>query len=86
MYTVDENTDGTPDYWFDNPNFNYRAYQSNLVFRWEFRPGSALFLVWSRGKESSEMDYNRSIGYDTNELFNSYPHDVVLLKLSYRFY
>jgi hypothetical protein len=86
MYTVDENSDGTPDYWFDNPNFNYRAYQSNLVLRWEFRPGSALFLVWSRGKESSEMDYNRSIGFDTGELFSSYPHDVVLLKLSYRFY
>ncbi len=86
VYLVDSNTDGTTDFSFDNPNFNFRAFQSNLVVRWEFRPGSAIFLVWSQGRESSENNYFSSIGHDTGELFSSYPHDVFLLKLSYRFF
>jgi hypothetical protein len=85
-YSIDENSDGTVDYTIGNPNFNYRAFQSNLVVRWEFRPGSALFFVWSQGRESSEIDYRTTIGYDSGELFGAYPHNVFLLKLSYRFY
>lgn len=85
-YSIDENSDGTTDYTIGNPNFNYRTFQSNLVVRWEFRPGSALFFVWSQGRESSEVDYSTTIGYDSGELFGAYPHNVFLLKLSYRFY
>jgi hypothetical protein len=86
FYTVDENSDGTADYGFSNPNFNYRAFQSNLVVRWEFKPGSALFFVWSQGRESAELDYSRTIVHDTGELFGTYPSNVFLLKFSYRFY
>ena len=85
-YTIDENGDGMVDYSFDNPNFNYRAFQSNLVVRWEFKPGSALFFVWSQGRESYESNFYSNIGYDTGELISAYPHNIFLLKLSYRFF
>src|SRR5256884_1276502 len=35
----------------DNPGgFNFKQFRSNVVFRWEYRPGSTLFLVWSQGR------------------------------------
>ena len=47
-YHVDENNAGTVTYSFDNPDYNYDEFSSNLVARWEFRPGSTLYLVWSQ--------------------------------------
>ena len=46
-YLVDENKDGNYDYKFENPDFNFNEFLSNLVLRWEYLPGSALYLVWS---------------------------------------
>lgn len=35
---------------FGNPNFNAIFFRSNLVFRWEWRPGSTLYLVWQQDR------------------------------------
>ena len=35
------------------PDFSRRSMDMNLVFRWEFRPGSTLFVVWSQAREAS---------------------------------
>ena len=36
----------------DDPGgFNFKEFQSNLVFRWEYRPGSTLFVVWNEGRQ-----------------------------------
>ena len=42
----------------ENPDFENRAMRSNLVLRWEYRPGSTLFLVWqqSRDRDLEEID------------------------------
>ena len=55
-------TDGTNGQTFDLPNnnFNVLSYRSNVVLRWEWRPGSALFLIWQQNRES-----DCSAGYDT---------------------
>ena len=37
----------------DPGGFNFQQFRSNVVFRWEYRPGSTLFLVWSQGREGS---------------------------------
>ena len=34
-----------------NPDFHMRSLRGNTVLRWEFRPGSTLFLVWSQSRE-----------------------------------
>jgi hypothetical protein len=86
MYLIDENLDGTVDYRFEDPNFNFRSFQSNLVVRWEYRPGSTLFLVWSQGRDSFESDYNTGLNYSAKELWDAYPHNVFLVKFAYRFY
>lgn len=86
LFGIDETGDGTADYWFDNPNFNFRSFQSNLVVRWEYRPGSTVFLVWSQGRESFENDYRSSLNYSAKELMDEFPHNIFLVKLAYRFY
>jgi hypothetical protein len=85
-YYIDETGNGVTDYTFSNPNFNFRDFNSNLVIRWEYRPGSTLFLVWSQGRESYESDYNTNFNYSANELWDAHPHNVFLVKLAYRFY
>ena len=37
----------------DPGGFNFQQFRSNVVFRWEYRPGSTLFLVWSQGREAA---------------------------------
>ena len=39
----------------DNPDFNYRSFRTTNVVRWEYRPGSTLFVVWQQGRED-ELD------------------------------
>ena len=64
--------------------FNYKAFQSNVVFRWEYRPGSTLFLVWSQGRQAY-MGAEGTANYtgDLRELFASHPLDTFLVKMSY---
>ena len=57
-YTV---TDGADSFTFSDPNFNVLSFRSNLVLRWEWRPGSTLFLVWQQNKEGLG-DPNRRAG------------------------
>lgn len=84
-YLVDENRDGTTDYSFDNPDFNFRQFRSNLVVRWEYSPGSTLFLVWSQGRTNSVTDGSFDYGRDMKGLFGVTPHNVFLIKFSYWF-
>ena len=48
-YFLDFNQDQNVDLSFQNPDFTYFQFRSNLVFRWEYIPGSELFLE-SRNK------------------------------------
>jgi Domain of unknown function (DUF5916)/Carbohydrate family 9 binding domain-like len=84
-YNIDENNDGIPDYHISWNDFNYQAFLSNLVIRWEYNPGSSLYLVWSQNRTNQTligmMDYFNDIG----SLFGVRPTNVFLVKLSYRF-
>jgi hypothetical protein len=84
-YHLIENTDGSVDYTIDNPDFNFQQFRSNLVIRWEYSPGSTLFLVWSQGRTSSASDGSFNYGNDMRDLFDATPHNVFLLKFSYWF-
>jgi len=85
-YFVDENLDSWIDYEFDNPNFTVSEFLHNLVIRWEFLPGSTAYLVWSQTREYYTGDGLFDFGSQTNYLFtDTRPHNVFLLKFSYRF-
>jgi hypothetical protein len=46
-----------------NPDFNVRSFRSNTVLRWEYRPGSTLFLVWQQDRSKDE-NQGRLVGID----------------------
>ena len=84
-YEIDENTDGTTDYGFDKPDFNFKEFLSNLVLRWEYNPGSSVYLVWSQARSTSNNSGMMNYSSDMEELFSEKPHNVFLIKFSYRF-
>jgi hypothetical protein len=84
-YAVDENGDGAADYSFANPDFNFRELRSNLVVRWEYIPGSALYVVWSQGRTGSLVDGTFDMRRDFNGLFGIHPYNIFLVKFSYCF-
>lgn len=83
VFEVDEDRDGSVDYSFDNPDFDVREFNSNLVIRWEYRPGSAIFLVWSQVRDESTLSAGRrDFSRELDQLFAAPAEDVVLLKVS----
>ncbi len=87
-YNIDENRDGKTDYSFEKRDFNVREFLSNFVVRWEYNPGSTLFLVWSQTRSSSTKAGNLDFLNDLGDLFDTgdnQPHNIFLLKFSYRF-
>jgi hypothetical protein len=82
IFNVDENSDGATDYSFDKPDFNFRQFRSNLVVRWEYSPGSTLFIVWSQGRTGFESQGEFSFRNDLRDLFNVFPDNVFLVKLN----
>jgi hypothetical protein len=81
-YLVTEGGSG-PSYSFANPDFSFRQFRSNLVLRWEYRPGSTLYVVWSQGRTGSEPDWDSSFSSNWNGLWRTRPDNVFLVKLSY---
>jgi hypothetical protein len=81
--TYNVNDGGT--YSFGNPDFNFRQFRSNLVIRWEYLPGSTLYLVWSQGRTSNDTNGMFSYGNDVKNLFSVTPQNVFLIKFSYWF-
>lgn len=85
VYQVDENLDGNLDYEINDPDFNFAQFRSNLVARWEYIPGSELFLVWSQGKTTFGDPQDRLIPSLVDNLFTKKPHNIFLVKCTYRF-
>jgi hypothetical protein len=85
QYEIDENLDGTIDYSVSNPDFNFQQFRSNLVVRWEYSPGSTVYLVWSQGRTTSGSNGRFDFGDDMDNLFGVQPHNVFLIKFNYWF-
>lgn len=82
-YRVDADGDGSPDFTFANPDFTIREFRSNVVLRWEYRPGSTLFAVWSQGRQLADASGHLRLGRDMADLFSAAGTNVLTLKLSY---
>jgi hypothetical protein len=80
---VDFDGDGTADHSFEDLDFNLRSLIGNAVFRWEFRPGSALFVVWQRQQEEENAFGSFDVARDTRALFRAPAQNVLLLKMSF---
>ncbi|MCI0751338.1 MAG: carbohydrate binding family 9 domain-containing protein [Flammeovirgaceae bacterium] len=83
-YQVDDDGDTNTDYRFYNPNFNFGQFRSNMVVRWEYIPGSTLFLVWTRERNGDFKGPGGNV-IDRYFDFNEKGYNVFLIKFTYRF-
>lgn len=68
----------------DDMSFKYTQLRTNSVVRWEFRPGSTLFVVWAHGRDGSGTEnMNQSWTQDYRDLFSLHPDNTFLVKLAY---
>ncbi len=84
-FAVDEDGDGATDFDFDDPDFNFLQFRSNLVVRWEYRPSSTVFLVWSQGVTGGADPATGVVEALTQELFDDEVRNTFLVKATYRF-
>jgi hypothetical protein len=70
----------------EEPDFKWKSFNSNLVLRWEYRPGSTLFLVWTQNRDA----WNQGVGMgdfrfkdDFDNLFETIPGNTFLVKFNY---
>jgi hypothetical protein len=65
-------------------DFNYKALNTNAVVRWEYRPGSSIFVVWQQGREQYDRNYGEfAARRDYRDLFRAHPDNTFLIKASY---
>jgi hypothetical protein len=67
------------------PDFDYRSLRGNAVLRWEYMPGSVLFLVWTQSREDFEPVGDFQFGRSIDRIVNVKPDNIFMLKLSYWF-
>ena len=68
-----------------NADFNVLSFRTTNVLRWEYKPGSAFFVVWQQGREGSTQRGNYNFGRDFNDLFATPSTNTILVKLAYWF-
>jgi hypothetical protein len=69
----------------ENADFNYRSFRTTNVLRWEYKPGSAMFVVWQQRREREDEHGDFNFGRDFSGIFGLPAHNVFLVKFSYWF-
>ncbi len=77
---IDFDGDGGSDYEFTDKDFNLRSFRATAVLRWEYIPGSTLFLVWQRRQSAAVPTGEFDFGEDMKALFRLPANDVLILK------
>ena len=90
--TIDENYlidptggDNSDAFTLYNPDYNYKALVGTMVLRWEFSPGSTMFLVWTHNGSDFQNHGTYDFAKDFRRLIKTEADDVFALKFSYWF-
>ncbi len=83
-YLIDDDEDRATDWAFQDPDFNFLQFRSNLVIRWEYRPSSTVFLVWSQGTSGGTDPSKNVFSAITEDLFAGDLRNTFLVKGTYR--
>jgi hypothetical protein len=66
-----------------DPDFNVKSFRTTNVLRWEYKPGSTLFVVWQQARENDVVPGGFRFGRDVHDIFGVAPKNVFLVKLAY---
>jgi hypothetical protein len=84
QYSVDTGDGGTP-FTFDDPDFNFKSLRLNAIFRWEWKPGSTMYIVWTEQREDSAHPGEFAFRRDFSTTFDAPADDVLMFKVAYWF-
>ena len=84
-YTADPDgaAGDAPAFTFNNPDFNLKSLRVNAVFRWEVKPGSTFYAVWTRQQQDFADAGAFAPVRDASAMFRAPGDDVVLVKMAY---
>lgn len=82
---LDFDGDGMPDIHFSDRDFNIQSLRMNVVLRWEYRPGSRVFLVWQQTRSEQDENGTLDIGRDFGNLFGGESENIFIVKFNYWF-
>jgi hypothetical protein len=83
-YTVDPDGAGPAgSFRFADPDFSLQSLRGNAVLRWEFRPGSTVYFVWTQAREAEGPSGTLDVGSNLRTLRAARPDNIFLVKLSY---
>ena len=84
QYAIDPDGSGpAAPFTIDNPDFSQRSLRGNAVFRWEYRPGSVLYVAWTQSRVSDAAFGDLNFQRDRSALFATRPDNVFLVKASW---
>ena len=82
---LDFDGDGMADIGFSDRDFNIQSLRMNVVLRWEYRPGSRVFLVWQQTRNERDENGTLDVGRDFGNLFGGDSENIFLVKFNYWF-
>ncbi|MEP6731282.1 MAG: DUF5916 domain-containing protein, partial [bacterium] len=83
-YTVDpDGTGPATAFTFGDPNFTSRSLRGTAVLRWEYRPGSTMYFVWTQQRSGNDLYGDLDFRRDSRALFSDRPDNVFLVKATY---
>jgi hypothetical protein len=68
-----------------DPDFNLKSLRLNAILRWEWRPGSTLYAVWTEGRSDDARPGVFAFGRDVGDLLSADPDDVLMVKATWYF-
>ncbi len=66
-----------------NPNFSFNEFRSNLVARWEYKPGSTIYLVWEHSRSGQLPIYQPGWTNNFDDLWRVAPTNTFMVKCNY---
>jgi hypothetical protein len=87
VYTVDPDGAAGPaePFTFRDPDFNFKSLRGTVVLRWEYRPGSMIYLVWTQRRADYSNPGDFEFWRDMGDLFRAPGENIFMIKFSYRF-
>ncbi len=74
---------GTVSFAVPHPDFNIGSLRGNAVVKWDWRPGSTMYLAWQQTRDSFSPVGSFALGNDFDNLFGARPDNIFLVKISY---
>jgi hypothetical protein len=68
---------------FRDPSFTLRSLRGNAVLRWEYRPGSTVYVVWTRSTSSELTRGTIDFEEDMRAVFRGPAENIFLVKFTY---